>query len=235
MKKLLIIKTGTIGQFIQDKFGDFENLICNQLEISLDQAMVVPVYEGALLPDCLDSISSVIITGSKAMVTDALAWTKYVSKWLLELSQKDIPILGICYGHQLLAHALGGVVDYHPKGEEYGDTVVQLTDESKEDKLFRGLPADIRAYVAHAQTVKQVPSEAVVLAKNAFEEHHALRFKDNVWGVQFHPEFTADLLKEYMELGRERIANQGYDVDHLLYTAQNHGYGKALLKRFVAL
>lgn len=235
MKKLLIIKTGTIGQSIKDKFGDFEHLICEQLEISLDQAMVVPVYEGALLPESLDSISSVIITGSKAMVTDALAWTKYVSKWIFDLAQKDIPILGICYGHQLLAHALGGEVDYHPRGEEYGDTTVQLTGEGKEDKLFAGLPSAIRAYVAHAQTVKKVPTDAVVLARNAFEEHHALRFRDNVWGVQFHPEFTADLLKEYMQLGRERIANQGYDVDELLHTAQDHAYGKTLLKKFIAI
>ncbi len=197
--------------------------------------MVVPVYEGSLLPERLDSISSVIITGSKAMVTDTLAWTKYVSKWLLDLDKKDIPILGICYGHQLLAHALGGVVGYHPNGEEYGDTTLQLTDESKDDKLFGGLPSDIRAYVAHAQTVKQIPPEAVVLAKNSFEQHHALRFRDNVWGVQFHPEFTADLLKQYMEHKREHIANQGYDVDQLLYSVQNHAYGKTLLKRFVQL
>lgn len=235
MKKLLIIKTGSIGQFIRDKFGDFEDLICDQLEISLDKAMVVPVYEGALLPDDLESISSIIITGSKAMVTDTLAWTKYVSKWLLEMPRKDIPILGICYGHQLLAHTLGGLVDYHPSGEEYGDTAVQLTGEGKEDKLFGGLPSDIRAYVAHAQTVKQIPLNAVVLAKNAFEQHHALRFRDQVWGVQFHPEFTADLLKEYMKLGRDRIANQGYDVDDLLYTAQSHSYGKTLLKRFIQI
>ncbi len=235
MKKLLIIKTGTIGQLIRNKFGDFEDLICKQLEISSDQTVVVPVYEGALLPDSLDSISSIIITGSKAMVTDALAWTKYVSSWLQDLSKKDIPILGICYGHQLLAHALGGVVDYHPKGEEYGDTKIQLTDEGKKDELFRGLPSDIRAYVAHAQTVKQIPEDAVVLAKNSFEEHHALRFRNHIWGVQFHPEFSDDLLKEYIQLGRERIASQGYDVDQLLYTAERHEYGKMLLKRFIEL
>ena len=235
MKKLLIIKTGTIRAVMRRKIGDFEDFICKQAEVAKEDTLVVPVYENALLPNTLEDISSIIITGSHAMVTDYNPWSSYAKEWILGAVGSNIPILGICYGHQLLADALGGTVNYHLKGEEHGNVQVQLTEEGENDKLLGILPSDFKAYAAHAQTVQKLPQGTVVLAKNNFEKYHALRFGTQIWGVQFHPEFTADISRTYIKESRERIAKQGYDVDKLLDTVQDNLYGRALLKRFIAL
>ena len=63
------------------------------------------------------------------------------------------------------------------------------------------------------QTVKKLPTGAQLLAQNSFESHHAYRIGKNAWGVQFHPEFTADIMKEYVIEQASSLISEGYDRD----------------------
>jgi len=213
MKKLLIIKTGSSDQSVIKKCGDCDERIARCVGIPYEEVSVISVYENVdlILPE---DIRAIIITGSPSMITDFEPWSIATSQWLEKVVQKNIPILGICFGHQLIAQTLGGSVDYHELGEEKGEVEIQLTEEGKKDPLFSILPNHFSAYASHQQTVKELPENARVLARNNFESFHGISFRDNVWGVQFHPECISDSLCD---------------------TIQQNPYGVALLKRFYEL
>ncbi|MBB6216138.1 GMP synthase (glutamine-hydrolyzing) [Anaerosolibacter carboniphilus] len=192
MKKILIIKTGTTFQSIREKYGDFEDLIIKNADLRKNDVKVWDVQKDISAPAMLD-IAAIIITGSHSMVTDCESWSVMLAEWLREVLKKPIPTLGICYGHQLLAHTFGGTVDYHPKGRDFGTVEVELTEEGKKDPLLGVLSHGFLGHVAHSQSVLTLPSNARVLAKNDFESHHAFGLDNHIWGVQFHPEFKQEL------------------------------------------
>ena len=106
----------------------------------------------------------------------------------------------------MLAHTFGGSVDYHELGEEKGEVEIRLTEEGKKDPLLGVLPEHFSAYASHFQTVTRLPQNAVILAQNDFESTHALRFKDNVWGVQFHPEvFTSNGIDTFLGIFKHLV------------------------------
>jgi GMP synthase (glutamine-hydrolysing) len=147
------------------------------------------------------------------MVSERLAWSEYVAGWLRAAARQGrLPVLGICYGHQLLAHALGGRVDFHPQGREMGTIRISKTAAALDDPLCGDLPPGFKAQASHRQSVMQLPPGAEVLASNEFEPHHAVRFNDSMWGVQFHPEFSADVMLHYLAEREADLVREGLDV-----------------------
>jgi GMP synthase (glutamine-hydrolysing) len=234
MKRILIIKTGTTFESIRDKYGDFEDWIIKTGDMRRRDVHIWDV-EKDMYPPVKQDISAIIITGSHAMVTDQEEWNIMLTGWLQETLIKPIPTLGICYGHQLLAHAFGGTVDYHKKGKEFGTVEITLTEEGKKDPLFGVLSSDFFGHVAHSQTVLTLPPTAKVLAKNDFENHHGFGLNNHIWGVQFHPEFNADITRAYIEEMEEALISDKQDVVALINAVRESGFGKALLSRFLEL
>lgn len=215
MKPILIIKTGTTVSSIKPKRGDFEDWIIAGMALPADRFQVASVYQGDALPD-IDDIAAIVVTGSAAMVTDSADWSEAAAAYLKRAVELELPVLGICYGHQLLAHALGGVVDFHPQGREIGTVEVRLTGAAKEDPLLAGLPSVFPAHSSHSQAVISLPSAATVLAHNAFEPHHGVRFAKYAWGLQFHPEFDVEIMCAYLSERQEDLRAEGLNVDALL-------------------
>ena len=108
-------------------------------------------------------------------------------------------MFGVCYGHQLLAHALGGKVGYNPTGSELGTQTVELLPPAAGDQLLDGLPASFPAQMLHAQTVLQPPPGAAVLARSDQDPHQMFRVGPNVFSTQFHPEFGPDFVRAHLE------------------------------------
>ena len=234
MEKILILKMGTTYPAIREVYGDFEDFIIRQADLACLDVEVVSVYEGAKIPG-IEDVSGIIITGSHSMVTERADWSEYTADWLRAAGTKNIPTLGICYGHQLIAQAYGGIVDYHPKGDEVGLAEIELTEDGKSDLLLGILPLVFKGYVSHSQTALKLPEGALILAKNGFEPHHAFRLNQNIWCVQFHPEFNAEISRMYIDIEKEYLSKAGYDMDVLHTSINESAYGKILLKRFVRL
>ena len=102
MSRVLVIKTGTTLPPLRAAQGDFEDWVISGLGVPIDRVLVVDVQTGAELPASRD-VAGVVITGSHAMVTDHEPWSERTAAWLREGVALHKPVLGICYGHQLLA------------------------------------------------------------------------------------------------------------------------------------
>jgi GMP synthase (glutamine-hydrolysing) len=229
-----IIKTGTTLDSLRARRGDFEDWIVAGLGLRADQVNVVDVCQGAALPNYGD-VAGVVITGSHAMVTEHSAWSERVAQWLPAAVAQLVPILGICYGHQLLAYALGGLVTNNPLGSEDGTVEIHLLPAAQTDALFAGLPATFQAHASHVQTVMRLPSEATLLACSARDAHHAFAVGRWAWGVQFHPEFDVDIARTYLHAERQELAAQGQDPAALIAGCRETPEAAALLGRFACL
>lgn len=234
MKPILILKTGNTVPGIPPARGDFEHWIRAGMGLPDDDCLVVNVVNGEVLPEP-ETVAGIVVTGSPAMVTDLLDWSEASATFLRRAAAASIPVLGICYGHQLLAHALGGSVDFHPGGREIGTTAVTLTAAAAGDVLFAGLPPTFAVNVSHKQTVTVLPPDAVVLASNPFEPFHAVRFRERIWGLQFHPEFAADVMHAYLDERAEVLVEEGLDPTALRNGVQQTPIAGSLLRAFAAL
>ena len=231
MNHILIVKTGSTMDDLKARKGDFEDWILAGMGMERKNARIIDVQDGAPLPSP-QGLRGIVITGSHAMVTEHHEWSRQAARWVKHAVGTAVPILGICFGHQLIAHALGGVVGDNPNGREFGTVDVRLNYKAGRDPLFRGLPQTIRVHASHTQSVLTLPPGARVLASSAMDPHHAFVWEDRVWGVQFHPEFDAEITKAYIEAYRTDLQAGGNDVDTLLRSCEDTPYGTALLMRF---
>lgn len=196
------------------------------------QVVVVDVAAGGRLPS-RGAFAGAIVTGSGAMVTERLDWSERGAAWLREAAQAGFPLLGICYGHQLLAHALGGEVGDNPAGREMGTVELRLTAAADQDPLFAGLPASWRAQATHLQTVRRPPPGASVLAESAGDRCQAFRWGECAWGVQFHPEFGATHMRGYVLARGDALRAEGLDPSQLSRKIGATPQARRVLRRFV--
>lgn len=231
---LVIVKLGDTHEALRARRGDFENWIAAGLGTQTLPILVVDPRRGDALP-APDTLSGVVLTGSHAMVSHREPWSERTGEWLARLVAQDTPVLGICYGHQLLAHALGGEAGDHPQGMEIGTVTVTLEEAAATDPLLRGLPAAFQAHVVHRQSALRLPEGAVRLAGNAHEPVQAFRIGGNAWGVQFHPEFDAEAMRGYIDLLAEDLKSGGADPAALRDGVGRTDAAAGLLGRFARI
>ena len=234
MRMVTIIKTGATFPDLATQRGDFEDWILEGLGLTKNHALICDVTRGDTLPD-YHTISGIIITGSHAMVTEHQDWCECTAQWLRSVAQHSIPTLGICYGHQLLAYAFGGEVGNNNSGGEFGTIDITLSKAAGADALFGEMPRTFKAHVSHAQSVLTLPESAQVLAYSEHERYHAFVINKNMWGVQFHPEFDREIMKEYIDFNSERITLKGANPAVLHKRCANTPIAHSLLKRFVSI
>jgi GMP synthase (glutamine-hydrolysing) len=195
--------------------------------------VVTRVWHGEAPPDP-ENVGGVIITGAAAMVADPEPWIDATRDWLRRAADHGLPILGVCFGHQLLADLFGGMVASTPGGPEYGTIAVQLTPAGLNDPLTAHLPADFTAQSAHFESVVRAPEGALVLAESKLAIQ-AMRYTPTIWGVQFHPEFEADDVAMIARSIAPSLSAAGCEVAPLLAGLESAPASASLIQRFVTL
>jgi GMP synthase (glutamine-hydrolysing) len=202
--------------------------------LAADELRIVTPYRSETLPPPAE-LSGVVITGSGSMVSDREAWVEESAAWLRGAIDQGVPLLGICFGHQLLAHALGGEVDYNPAGVEVGSIDITLTPAAQHDPLLGTLPLHFSAQLSHRQSVRRLPEGARLLASSTMEPHQAFIWGERAWGIQFHPEFDETIIRHFIDYYREQLQQEGRRTEPLLAARRPTPESHALLARFAAL
>lgn len=219
---------------LRQQRGDFDDWMVEAMDLCRSEVETIDVSLGDRLPE-FHQVNGIVITGSHAMVTERHDWSEYSAEWLQIAAQKQIPTLGICYGHQLMAYALGGSVAYMPDGREVGTLPVTLQPAAQGDFLLRDLPQNVWVQLSHRQAVMELPPDAVWLASSDRVPFEAFRYGDRVWGMQFHPEFSVDVMQAYTRYAHEGLMREGFDADAIYSQIQDTPDGLKIMQRFASL
>ncbi len=191
----------------------------------------------------LDRAAGLVVLGGPMNVDQVAEYPFLESevRWIRQAVQRQIPILGVCLGAQLLAKALGATV--YPGGvKEIGWYGIQLTPEAARDPLFSGLGPGHTVFQWHGDTF-DLPAGAVHLASGTVCRHQAFRYGPSAYGLQFHVEMTAGLIEDWLADSENRSELAGLDyIDPETIRAlapqclpRMQALGAHLLPRFVAL
>lgn len=231
MSGLVVVQPGQKLDALAPVAGDFADWILAGMGLSAAAARLVRPHRGEALP-APATVSAAVVTGSSAMVTDGDAWIAVTAHWLRGVAERGVPVLGICFGHQLLAHALGGEVRNNPNGIEIGTVLTRLTAAAATDPLFAGLPSPLPVQASHRQSVLRLPAGATRLAASDQDPNHAFCWGGAAWGIQFHPEFDRAIVRAYAEHYRPQLPAQGTDADGVLAAALETPAAPRLLAAF---
>ncbi len=145
-----------------------------------------------------------LITGSRHAAYDDLPWIHWLADFIRAVDAARIPLVGICFGHQLIARALGGEVQKAPQG--WGVGIHEAAIEARAPWMEDADPA-LHLVVSHQDQVTKLPPGAERLAGSAFCPIAMYRIADHVFAMQAHPEFSREYSRELMEVRRSLIGD----------------------------
>src|SRR5262249_12724234 len=152
-KRILIVKTGEPVPAVRERWGQFADLIQETIGDAWTGGYRVADV-GAEPPPPPSAVGAGGITGPAAGVPHREPWMLRAEAWLREVVAAQIPTFGICFGHQILAQALGGQVQKNPRGREMGTLLIERTGPAP---IFASLPDRFEAQVTHVDSVVRLP------------------------------------------------------------------------------
>ena len=170
------------------------------------------------------------MTGSSASVTERAPWMLRAEAHIRAIAAAGVPFFGICFGHQMLAQALGGEVAKNPRGREVGSV---LLDRLEIDPIMQGLPPRFSVNTTHVDTVVRLPPGARRLASTTLEANAAFAIGDTIRAVQFHPELDASAMRAYVVARSEGILDDGLDPEKISAGVVESPENGAVLRNFV--
>ncbi|MFB9887852.1 glutamine amidotransferase-related protein [Balneatrix alpica] len=201
--KIGILQCDDVMESLQSRHGNYPEMIENLLrEQQADiEVAVYRVLEGQL-PSRLDECDAYITTGSRYGVNDGDGWISELEQWVRQLFDARIPLVGICFGHQLVAKALGGKVVKSDKGWGVGVSFNQVLSPKPWMEPFQ---SQLDLVVSHQDQVSILPPQAEVLAASSFCPYYLVQYGEHFLTVQGHPEFCKDYSCDLMDARRDRI------------------------------
>lgn len=233
--KVIVLRAGDAAAPVAARRGEFFSWI---------QREAAPVWKGEWeehdlryperpLPAATDA-SAFIITGSSSSVTERAPWMLRAEEFIRELHGKNVPLFGICFGHQLIGQALGGLVEKNPNGREIGTVMVTKTEDA-DDPLLASLPKTFTANHSHVDSVVILPPEARRLGYTDLEPNAMYAVGATTKCVQFHPEFDGDSMAGYVEARAPLIDAEGLNSKAIHARASDAQHGAETLRNFLRL
>lgn len=208
--KLGILKCDTVREPMRGEFGDYDDMFINMFA-TINSAFDYRVYdvEQGELPAQSNECDAYLITGSRWGVYDEPAWIAALHDTVRQLHRDQTPMVGICFGHQLLANALGGKAEKSDKGWGLGVTTTELLTHT--DFMQPELQS-LRLLVSHQDQVTQLPADAQCLASSDFCRYAAFQLGEHVLAFQGHPEFAPGYLAALLTLRREHLGEDLFET-----------------------
>jgi len=233
--KLIVLRAGDAVASVAARRGEFFSWLRREGEGSWTGEWTEhDVRTEQPLPGPRDA-DAFIMTGSSSSVTERAPWMLRAEELLRRIAEHGTPILGICFGHQMIGQALGGLVEKNPRGREIGTVEVRVVPHAPRDPIFDGLGPLFRANHSHMDSVTVLPPGARRLAETDLEPNAAFAIGDHVKCVQFHPEFDGDAMRGYIEARAAMITSEGGDPKRLLERAVDAPEGASTLRSFLRL
>jgi GMP synthase (glutamine-hydrolysing) len=234
-----MIKPGEAAESIRLEVGDYDRWFQSAMPEEPIQFVVVRPYLGEALPGEIREYDAVIVTGSPLSATAPTGWMQEVAGYMVDAAERRVPVLGVCFGHQLLGMVMGVPVVKNPAGREIGTVEIALTDDGWRDPLFEGLPARFPTQTTHEDAVPKLPPGARLLAGNATSPVQAMALGKYLRGVQFHPELSSEGVKSVIRSREALIDKEGeaqgepHRARRLLEGVRPTPYGKQVLQNFL--
>jgi len=194
-----ILETGRPPEELARRYGDYPAMVACWLGLPAGRHESYPVLENAL-PDSPLEKDLWVITGSKCAVYEDHAWIPPLEGFIRAARAAGSRMIGICFGHQIIARALGGQVEKSSKG--WGLGLHEYAPLSWPRERLGPAPGVIRLHAFHQDQVTEAPAEARCIARSDFCEHAALLYPGFALTVQAHPEFSAPFLADLLQMRR---------------------------------
>jgi GMP synthase (glutamine-hydrolysing) len=215
--RVTLIKVGETFSELKPRVGCYEDWFQKGLSPYVNDWQIVNAFQGEALPSP-HTVEAVIVTGSPVSVYENLPWSVNTGQWLAQVLATDtIPVLGICYGHQLIADALQGKVERSSQGREIG---VSIIDTIEEDPIFEGVTMPMQVWQSHIDEVSKIPSNAKVIASNAHTYAQGMAIGTQCRTVQWHPEMTHEIVEFYVQ-ARANLIDQESGTGSADFIIQN--------------
>lgn len=206
--KLAILKTDAVRPEWVPQFGEYPDMFIALLGgVCPDLEFAVYDVESGEYPSQIDEPDAYLITGSKASVYEDKSWIRALAAFVRELDARRKKLVGICFGHQLVAQALGGKVMKSPKGWGVGLHTHRFT---MAPPWHDQGDMDVNILVSHQDQVVAVTENTAVLAGSTFCENAVCQIGDHILTLQGHPEFLSEYARELMCFRRERIGEPAF-------------------------
>lgn len=196
MKKILIIKCGNTYPELKNESGDFEDWIINLSNLPNRFFTVYNLNKGERLAHP-SNYHAAFITGIPED-NDPLKWIDQLKGWIVAARYSNFPVLGICYGAQIIAEALGGTLSLNKAGLLFGIDQINVTTRGMIDPLFRKVGSNFDSFHFHRKQVSKLPSGSEIIAYSKRTECEAFRI-GRMYGIQFRPEFSPEIMKTYID------------------------------------
>lgn len=232
-KPLLIVFTGTTVPLVKERHGDFDRHFRGAIGDAWkgDWATANSQDLTGDLPKHGD-FAGVIVTGSSSSVTDRTSepWMPRLEGWLRDAVDAEVPLLGVCFGHQILASALGGEIRKNPRGRAIGTRRVRALED---DPLLEGVPREFEVNVSHRDHVAVPPANITKIVTADHDDIHAFAAGKYARAVQFHPEFSDEIVRGYIEQRMQILRDEGLDPEALHRAVVDVPHARRLLRNFV--
>lgn len=197
--KIGILETGLLNEKVAARFDPYPVMFA----ALLDKADLLDKFDGALtyrtysvingeMPTSIDDCDGWLITGSRHGAYEKLDWMLSLESFIRTLYEEKKPLVGICFGHQIIAQALGGSVTKSDKGWGIGLHRYKVdVAQSWMDAAPSSAPENISIYAFHQDQIIQLPAAASVFLSSDFCPYAGLTYGVSILSVQAHPEFEA--------------------------------------------
>ncbi len=207
--------------------------VLNTTCLAPDRLRAVNILRGDHTVTPLVGAAALIIGGSGYSVFEDMPKLDELVEVVVEARERGVPMFGICFGIQLIAHAFGGHVVRDYGNRERGTFDIELTDKGKLDPLFCSLPMRFPTQQSHQDKVVLLPEDARLLASSERCAVQAFAMPGRIYGVQFHPERTKEEMEAIFTHRTHEMANTVDVVSPGGVPFRESPHASSILRRFV--